>query len=253
MVPSVSVASGIVKSTKASPLASTLTPKLLAAGWDTDPHVLSEQRPITNGRIIPVGMRYKRKAPKKPDYLLSYRRDTTLAVVEAKASDRPAADGLQQAKDYAEMLDLKFAYATNGHEIIEFDYTTGIEATITDFPAPDVLWQRYCFAAGIKTREIEERVLTPYNLSLGKPPRYYQTIAINRAVEEILKGRQRLLLTMATGTSRPRPDDCWMTLKSEAKAALIAGARHSGFATSQLSVASPSLVKCPRRSAHVRA
>ncbi len=96
-----------------------ITPKLLAAGWDTDPHVLSEQRPVTDGRIIPVGVRYKRKAPKKPDYLLSYRRDTTLAVVEAKASDRPAADGLQQAKHYAEMLDLKFAYATNGHEIIE--------------------------------------------------------------------------------------------------------------------------------------
>jgi type I site-specific restriction endonuclease len=60
-----------------------ITPKLLAAGWDTEPHVLSEQRPITDGRIIPVGMRYKRKAPKKPDHLLSYRHDTTLAVIEA--------------------------------------------------------------------------------------------------------------------------------------------------------------------------
>lgn len=188
-----------------------ITPKLLAAGWDTDPHVLSEQRPITDGRIIPVGMRYKRKAPKKPDYLLRYRRDTTLAVVEAKASDRPAAEGLQQAKDYAEMLDLKFAYATNGHEIIEFDFTTGIETTITAFPAPEVLWRRYCVATGIETPEVEERVLAPYNLTLGKPPRYYQTIAINRTVEEILKGRERLLLTMATGTGKTTTafQICW--------------------------------------------
>ncbi len=188
-----------------------VTPKLLTAGWDTDPHVLSEQRPITDGRIIPVGMRYKRKTPKKPDYLLSYRRDTTLAVVEAKASDRPAAEGLQQAKEYAEMLGLKFAYATNGHEIIEFDFSTGIEVTVTDYPTPDALWRRYCVAAGIKTPEVEERVLAPCNLTLGKPPRYYQTIAINRAVEEILKGRERLLLTMATGTGKTTTafQICW--------------------------------------------
>jgi type I restriction enzyme R subunit len=131
--------------------------------------------------------------------------------IEGKASDRPAAEGLQQAKDYAEMLDLKFAYATNGHEIIEFDFTTGIETTITDFPAPEVLWRRYCVATGIETQEVEERVLAPYNLTLGKPPRYYQTIAINRTVEEILKGRERLLLTMATGTGKTTTafQICW--------------------------------------------
>ncbi len=188
-----------------------VTPKLQAAGWDADPHVLGEQRYITDGRIIPVGLRYKRKAPKKVDYLLGYRRDTPLAVVEAKASDRPAAEGLQQAKDYAAMLGLKFAYATNGLEIIEFDFTTGVERSITDYPQPETLWRRYCGAVGIDTPETQERLLSPYNLTLGKPPRYYQTIAINRTVEEILKGRDRLLLTMATGTGKTTTafQICW--------------------------------------------
>ncbi len=188
-----------------------ITPKLVTAGWDTDPHVLREQHPITDGRIIPVGSRYKRKAPRKADYLLSYRRDTAIAVVEAKADDKPAAEGLQQAKDYAELLGLQFAYATNGHEIIEFDYTTGIEARLTDFPSPDALWRRHCQAVGLVTPEAQEQALTPYNLTLNKPPRYYQSIAINRAVEAILTGRDRLLLTMATGTGKTTTafQICW--------------------------------------------
>ena len=94
-----------------------ITPKLQAAGWDSEPHSVGEQRTITDGRIIPAGQRYKRKAPKRVDYLLSYRRDFPIAVVEAKTIDAPAAEGLQQAKDYAEMLGLKFAYATNGLKI----------------------------------------------------------------------------------------------------------------------------------------
>ena len=117
--------------------------------------------------------------------MLSYRRDTPLAVVEAKASDLPAAEGLQQAKGYAEMLGLKFAYATNGLEIIEFDYTTGRDTVVTQFPTPADLWRRYCRSVGIETAETEQRLLTPYNLDLDKPPRYYQTIAINRVVEEL--------------------------------------------------------------------
>ncbi len=92
-----------------------VTPKLVASGWDNDPHSLAEQRSITNGRIIPVGKGFIRKPPKRVDYLLRYTRDFPLAVVEAKAAHLKAADGVQQAKQYAEMLGLKFAYATNGH------------------------------------------------------------------------------------------------------------------------------------------
>lgn len=188
-----------------------ITPRLQTAGWDADPHLLGEQRLITHGRIIPVGQRYKRKAPKKADYLLYYRRDTPIAVVEAKADTEAAASGLQQAKSYAEMLGLKFAYATNGVDIIEYDYTTGLEITVPAFPSPDQLWRRYCNAVGISTPEIEDRLLAPCNLIQNKPPRYYQTIAINRTIEEILKGRRRLLLTMATGTGKTSTafQICW--------------------------------------------
>lgn len=104
-----------------------MVPKLQAAGWDTDPCSIAEQRTITDGRIVPVGKGFVRKEPKRVDYLLRYRRDFPLAVVEAKASYKSAAAGMQQAKEYAGMLGLKFAYATNGGEILEFDYFTGLE------------------------------------------------------------------------------------------------------------------------------
>lgn len=86
-----------------------VVPKLLAAGWDYEPHSIAEQRTITDGRIIPAGKGFIRKPPKRVDYLLRYARDFPLAVVEAKAGYKSAADGLQQAKAYAEMLGLKFA------------------------------------------------------------------------------------------------------------------------------------------------
>ena len=110
-----------------------VVPLLQAAGWDSEPHSIAEQRTITDGRIVPVGKGFIRKPPKRVDYLLRYRRDFPLAVVEAKAVYKHAADGLQQAKQYAEMLGLKFAFATNGHDIIEFDYCTGLEKTLPGY------------------------------------------------------------------------------------------------------------------------
>src|ERR1700716_2161625 len=103
-----------------------VVPKLLAAGWDTDPHSIAEQRSITDGRIVPVGKGFVRKSPKRVDYLLKHMRDFPRADSEAKAAYKAAGNGVQQAKQYAEMLGLKFAYATNGHEIIEVDYVTGV-------------------------------------------------------------------------------------------------------------------------------
>jgi type I restriction enzyme R subunit len=179
-----------------------VVPLLQAAGWDNDPHSIAEQRTITDGRIVPVGKGFKRKPPKRADYLLNYTRDFRLAVVEAKAEYKSATDGLQQAKDYAETLDLKFAYATNGGEIIEFDYFTGLETRRNDYPTPADLWQRYCVGSGITDQKIGERLLTPFNHQVGQGERYYQQIAINRSVESVLKGQERLLLTMATGTGK---------------------------------------------------
>ena len=179
-----------------------VVPLLQSAGWENEPHSIAEQRTITDGRIVPVGRGFVRKPPKRVDYLLRYTRDFPLAVVEAKAAYRKAADGLQQGKAYAEMLGLKFAYATNGEEIIEFDYFTGLEAQRTDYPTPAELWQRYRSGGKIQNDETAERLLTPFNYTVGKGERYYQQIAVNRSVEAILKGRRRLLLTMATGTGK---------------------------------------------------
>ncbi len=114
-------------------------PLLQAAGWDTDPHSIAEQRTITDGRIVPVGHGFMRKPPKRVDFLLRFTRDFPLAVVEAKAAHQHAATGLQQAKLYAEMLGLMFAYATNGQEIIEFDYFTGLERNLSAYPTPQEL------------------------------------------------------------------------------------------------------------------
>ncbi|MCZ7593687.1 MAG: DEAD/DEAH box helicase family protein [Hyphomicrobium sp.] len=179
-----------------------VVPMLQAAGWDNEPHSIAEQRTITDGRVIPVGKGFVRKPPKRVDYLLRYTRDFNLAVVEAKASYKTAADAVQQARAYAEMLGLTFAYATNGADIIEIDYFTGRETRVTAYPPPDELWRRYQAGTGITEPARTEQLLAPYNTIGGKPPRYYQQIAINRTVEAILSGRRRLLLTMATGTGK---------------------------------------------------
>jgi len=176
-------------------------PKLVAAGWDEEPHAFTEQKTFTDGRIHVMGEHARRGPQKRADYLLRYRRDFAIAVVEAKAAHKTAGAGLQQAKEYAEILDLKFAYSTNGHEIIEFDYLTGTERVVETFPAPDDLWRRLAAHRGL-TPEAASVVLAPSFPSPGTRPRYYQEIAINRTLEAIGLGTRRMLLTMATGTGK---------------------------------------------------
>ncbi|MBS1787844.1 MAG: DEAD/DEAH box helicase family protein [Acidobacteria bacterium] len=176
-------------------------PRLDEAGWNQEPHSFNEQKTFTDGRIVVTGNRVKRRPQKRADYLLRYTRDFLLAVVEAKAAYKSPGEGLQQAKEYAEILDLKFAYATNGKGIVEFDYITGLETELDRFPSPDELWERWIAHEGI-TDAVIEKLLTPFNDLTGKDPRYYQEIAINRAVQSILQGKARVLLTMATGTGK---------------------------------------------------
>ncbi len=179
-----------------------VVPKLQAAGWDNEPYSIAEQRTITDGRIVPLGKSFIRRPPKRVDYLLRYRRDFPLAVVEAKSEYATAAQGLQQAKQYAEMLGLKFAYATNGPEIVEFDYLTGKESRVGSYPSPDELWRRFKGQSPLKTDTQVQQLLTPINFTLKQGERYYQEIAINRVVEAIVTGKRRILLTMATGTGK---------------------------------------------------
>jgi type I restriction enzyme, R subunit len=177
-------------------------PKLDDAGWNELPHSYTEQVTFTDGRIVVTGTKVRRRPGKRADYLLRLTRDFPIAVVEAKAAYKLPADGLQQAKDYAQILDLRFAYATNGHGIVEFDFTTGLERALDAFPSPDELWSRYRGASALDEDTKAERVLSPAFHELGKTPRYYQQIAINRTVQAILAGRKRVLLTMATGTGK---------------------------------------------------
>jgi type I restriction enzyme, R subunit len=177
-----------------------ILPKLYAAGWNDDQ--ISEQKSFTDGRILVVGNKARRRPCKRADYLLRYARDFMLAVVEAKAAYRLPGDGLQQAKEYAEVLGLKFAYSTNGHGIVEFDFTTGQERQVDSFPKPGELWQRYRASQNLVDDETASRLLTPANATIGKGQRYYQEIAINRVVQAVLQGKKRILLTMATGTGK---------------------------------------------------
>jgi type I restriction enzyme R subunit len=178
-----------------------VVPKLQAAGWDTDPHRINEQVTFTDGRIVVTGRKARRRPGKRADYILRYRPDLPIAVVEAKPEYKTPGEGLQQAKEYAEILGLKFAFATNGLGIVEFDFTTGLEREIDAFPTADELWSRHCVKENLSNDQAD-RLLTPgYNLS-GKPLRYYQVIAVNRAVQAILQGKRRILLTMATGTGK---------------------------------------------------
>jgi len=176
-------------------------PRLIDAGWNEDPHSFTEQRSFTDGRIIIAGAKARRRPQKRADYLLRFTRDYPIAVVEAKAAYKSAAEGLQQGMEYAEFLGLKFAYATNGHSILEHDYLTGRETALEGFPSPDELWERL-LAAGAVDGESAGRLLTPAYRIPGKDMRYYQEIAVNRTVQAVLAGRSRILLTMATGTGK---------------------------------------------------
>lgn len=175
-------------------------PKLKDESYWTDDQIM-EQRPFTAGKIIVIGRVGRRKKAKKADYLLRYTQNFLIAVVEAKRSYRTAAEGMQQAKEYAQILGLKFAYATNGQEILEFNFITGFETKIERFPTATELWNKINSIEPVKP-EIQETFLKPFVAAPGKEIRYYQQIAVNKAVKSILEGRRRALLTLATGTGK---------------------------------------------------
>jgi type I restriction enzyme R subunit len=187
-----------------------VTPKLVEAGWGNAPFSIGEQRSFTNGRIIVTGGKVRRGRQKRADYLLYYRRDYPLAVVEAKEAGLPAETGVQQACEYAEILGLKFAYATNGQRIIEIDYTTGTEREVDRYATPEELFARLTAAARLP-QAATPHLLEPFNLASGKVPRYYQRIAIQRVIEAILLGQTRILATLATGTGKTNVafQICW--------------------------------------------
>lgn len=178
-----------------------ILPKLHAAGWDDD--FIAEQMVLTPGRIVPIGDRHIRKDGLRPDYVLFIRRNIPIAVVEAKAEYKLPGDGLQQALQYAEMLGVKFAYASNGKGIVEHDFITGQECDLVLFPGPDELWGRLKGDLRLESKTDEADSLSAYWEEVGgKKPYYFQQVAINRAINAVLAGQKKILLTMATGTGK---------------------------------------------------
>lgn len=187
-----------------------ITPALLAAGWDRD-RQLREDVGLTAGRIrVRSNNMHTRDKQTilRADYVLYHHPHMPLAVVEAKDNKNPIGSGMQQALEYAALLDVPFAYSSNGDGFIEHDLTQakGVlerEIGLHEFPSPQELWRRYCRYKGLEAPEQVSVVSQPYYQSATSfEPRYYQTVAINRVVEAVVKGATRMMLVMATGTGK---------------------------------------------------
>ncbi len=162
--------------------------------------------PISAGQIVLQGDGHQRLQPQKADYLLRYSESLPIAVVEAKDEDHAVGSGLQQAMGYAEKLGLLFAYSSNGHGFEEWDFTTNTQRSLemTEFPTPEELWQRLCAYRALDANRPINPLLHPYwrDPTGKKAMRYYQEVAVNRTIEAILKGKQRILPNLATGTGK---------------------------------------------------
>ncbi len=183
-----------------------ITPALELAGWDKRIQ-LREEVYLTEGRIIVRGRLTSRGKRKWADYVLYHKPNIPIAVIEAKDNNHAIGDGMQQALEYGEMLDVPFIYSSNGDGFLEHDNTATSDRIergipLDAFPSPQELWRRYCLYKGID--ETNQHIFTEdyYSDPIGKTPRYYQQVAINRTIEAIAKGRNRILLVMATGTGK---------------------------------------------------
>ena len=183
-----------------------ITPAITAAGWDVHSQV-REEYGFTKGRIIVRGKLHSRGEHRSADYVLFHQPNQPIAVVEAKNNRHSVGDGMQQALDYAEALDAPFVFTSNGDGFLFHDKTglspqTETELPLDGFPPPAELWQRYCDWKGL-SGAAQAVVEFPYfDDGSGRSPRYYQANAINRTVEAVARGQDRILLVMATGTGK---------------------------------------------------
>lgn len=180
-----------------------ITPSLQKSEWDIQSQIRCEYY-YTDGKINVRENVASRGKGKKVDYLLSYRSNMPIAIVEAKDNNVTVSHGIQQAIGYAVDLDIPFAYSSNGSGFYEHDRITGKEREINldEFPTPAELWNRYKEEKNLTEEETKIITQPYYYMSAFKTPRYYQRIAINKTVEAIAKGQKRILLVMATGTGK---------------------------------------------------
>jgi type I restriction enzyme R subunit len=207
-----------------------ITPALLGTDnskWDLMTQI-REEFYFTKGRVIVRGKNVRRGEAKKVDYLLYYKPNIPIAVIEAKDNNHAVGDGMQQALDYAELLDIPFAYSSNGDGFLEHDRTGGSdpierEICLDQFPTAEELWARYSKAKGFSPTQESVAKQDYYDDGSGKTPRYYQLNAINRTVEAIAQGENRILLVMATGTGKTYTafQIIWRLWKSGAKKRIL--------------------------------
>ncbi len=205
-----------------------ITPAIIAAGWDLHTQI-REEVTFTKGRIIVRGKLHARGERKRVDYVLYYKPNIPLALIEAKDEDHALGAGMQQGLDYAVPLDIPFVYSSNGSGFLEHD-RTGLgdsverELSLAEFPSPEALWQRYCQWKELDAPEARQVIEQDYYFDgSGKAPRYYQLNAINRVIEAIAKGQKRLLLVMATGTGKTYTafQIIWRLWKSKARKRIL--------------------------------
>ncbi|WDK03229.1 EcoAI/FtnUII family type I restriction enzme subunit R [Xanthomonas campestris] len=183
-----------------------IIPSIVAAGWDLDLQV-REEVAFTKGRVVVRGKLHSRGLARRADFVLYHRANLPLAVIEAKDNKHSVGSGMQQALGYADALDVPFVFSSNGDGFLFHDRTaTGdkveSELTLDQFPSPEELWRRYCLWKGLG-EDARQVVESPYyDDGSSRSPRYYQINAINRTIEAVANGQNRILLVMATGTGK---------------------------------------------------
>ena len=179
-----------------------ITPAINNAGWKNE-HIRMEYY-FTDGRVIFQGKVHARQTGKKADYLLFHAANKPIAIVEAKDNNKPLGGGMQQAMEYAQILDIPFAYSSNGDGFLEHDFLTGkeTELSLKQFPTPENLYKRLIDAKQLRGEALKIVEQPFYSDPYTYDPRYYQRIAVERTVEAIAKGKDRVLIVMATGTGK---------------------------------------------------
>lgn len=184
-----------------------INPAIQKAGWNMRTQV-REEVTFTDGRIIVQGKLYTRGKKKRADYILYYKSNIPIAIIEAKDNNHKVGDGMQQALEYSEILQIPFVFTSNGDSFVFHDKTKSLgkvekEISLDDFPSPEILWHRYSKKEGLDKPEVQKVISQDYYTDdSGMSPRYYQQNAINRTIEAIAKGQNRILLVMATGTGK---------------------------------------------------